>query len=123
VNSNGRITKREFSELFDRALEVAADNAALKLRCPVPRNFEIEMHALTDHPRLLTKDGALESLYIGPDWFYRVIDVSVIGVGSDVCRVFVCVSGHAPAPLNESWNQPPGSGPFKQLLAQEIRAL
>jgi hypothetical protein len=117
------MTRQEFRKLFDQALDLAADNAAQKLKRPVSRNFEIEMHGPSDHSQLLSEDEAFKSLYLGPDRFYRVVDVSVIGVGNDVCRVFVRVSGHVPASLRETWNQPPGSGPFKQLLAQEIRAL
>jgi hypothetical protein len=78
------VTKQEFRILFDDALEVAADNAAERIRRPLPRNFEIEMHGLADHSRLLTTDQAFELLYLGQDRFYRIIDISVIAVGKDV---------------------------------------
>jgi hypothetical protein len=68
----------------------------------------------------MEKDEAFEAVYLGADRFYRIIDVSVIRVSKDVSTVFMCISGHNPGPLNETWNQPPGSGPFKQLLATRV---
>jgi hypothetical protein len=70
---------------------------------------------------LLKKDDAFEKIYLGPDRFYRIIDVAVRRVSEDVCTVFVGISGHAPGPLNQTWNQPPGSGPFKQVLADVVK--
>lgn len=116
------MTKAHFRALFEHALAVAADNAAKKLGRPVPRSFEIEMSGRTD-PLILSQDDALELPYISSDCFYRIIDVSVVGISTDFCRVCICISGHHPGPLNETWNQPPGSGPFKKLLADEIKAL
>jgi hypothetical protein len=86
----------------------------------VPRSFEIEMHGVGPHRKIMEKNEAFEAVYLGPDPFYRIIDVSVIRVSKDVSTVFMRISGHNPGPLNETWNQPPGSGPFKQLLAARL---
>jgi hypothetical protein len=115
------MTKEEFKALFDQALEVAAENAEGKLGHSVPRRFEIEMHGLAPQPRILKKDDALEEIYLGPDRFYRIIDLSVRRVSKDVCTVFVGISGHTPGSFNQTWNQPSGSGPFKQVLAGEVK--
>src|SRR5438270_9564846 len=60
------MTKEEFKALFDHALEVAAENAERKLGRSVPHRFEIEMHGLTPHSRVLRKDEAFEEIYLGP---------------------------------------------------------
>ena len=114
------MSKEQFETLFDRALETAAEEAAQRLQRPVPRRFEIEMHGLGEHSQLISKDGALDLLYLGPDLFYRIIDISVISVSDNVVRIFLCVSGHQPGSFEETWNQPPGTGPFKQLHPQHI---
>jgi hypothetical protein len=114
------MTKEEFRLLFERALEIAAENAERQVGGPVPRSFEIEMHGVGPHPKIMKKDDTFEAIYLGPDRFYRIIDVSVTRVSKEVSTVFICISGHNAGPLNETWNQPPGSGPFKQLLATEV---
>lgn len=115
------MSKEEFKTLFEHALEVAAQNAEKKLGHPVPRRFEIETHGLAPQPRVLKKDDACEEIYLGPDRFYRIIDISVCCVSKDVSTVYMVVSGHPPGALNQTWNQPPGNGPFKQVLADEVK--
>jgi hypothetical protein len=55
--------------------------------------------------------------------FNPIIDVAVIKVSHDEVTVFVRPSGYAPRSFEETWNDPPGSGPFKQLLAGKIELL
>lgn len=89
----------------------------------MPRTFEIEMHGLVPRSSVLTKEDVLEAIYLGPARFYRIIDVAVCQVGKDFCTVFLTVSGHEPGTFSQTWNQPPGSGPFKQVLSDEIKVL
>jgi hypothetical protein len=117
------MSREEFKILFDQALEAAAQNAEKKLGRPVPRQFEIELHGLAPHSRILARDLAFEQVYINPNQFYRVIDVSLRRVSKDMSTVCMVISGHTPGPLSQTWNQPPGSGPFKQVLANEVEAI
>ncbi len=114
------MTEEEFRLLFERALEIATENAEKQMGWLVPRSFGIEMLGVGPHPKTMKKDDAFEAIYLGPDRFYRIIDVSVFRVSKDVSTVFIRISGHSPGSLNETWNQPPGSGPFKQLLATKV---
>ena len=114
------MNKEEFRLIFEQALEMAAQNADAKLGHPVPRRFEVEMHGLAPHPRILGKDQAFEEIYLGPDRFYRIIDIAVRRVRADTCTVYMRISGHVPGLLEQTWNRPPGSGPFKQILAKNI---
>jgi hypothetical protein len=69
----------------------------------------------------LEVNQATDALYLGEDLFYRIIDIAVIEVHSQVTLLFVRASGHAPTVFEHTWNDPPGSGPFKQLLAKTIK--
>ena len=114
------MTKEEFCALLLRALEIAIQRAEQRLGRPVPRRIEIQFHGLAPHSRTMTPDDALEALYLGPDTFFRIVDVAVLQVLQDRCVVFMRVSGHRPAALSETWNEPAGSGPFKQLDSVRI---
>jgi len=116
------MSKEEFRTLFEHALEVAAQNAEKKLGRPVPRQFEIEMHSLAPKKRILKKEEVLDEIFLGSSRFYRIIDISVCRVSKDVSTVYMVVSGHAPGTLNQTWNRPPGNGPFKQVLADKVKA-
>jgi len=122
-NSLKAMSKEEFKTLFEHALETAARNAEKELGRAVPRQFEIEMGGLAPHSRIMSKEAILEEIYLGPDQFYRIIDISVCRVSKDVSTVYMVVSGHTPGPLNRTWNQPSGSGPFKQVLADKVELI
>lgn len=114
------MTRDAFKILFWSALETAADNAARILGRAVPRVFEIEMHGLAPAPRTLTVDQAFDEIYLEPERFYRVIDLAVLRVSGEVTTIFMRVSGHPPDTFEKTWNQPAGTGPFKQLLPDKI---
>lgn len=114
------MTRDAFKLLFRSALETAAGNADKKLGRAVPRAFEIEMHGLAPAARRLTVDQAFNEIYLGPDRFYRVIDLAVLRVTGEVTTIFMRVSGHPPDTFERTWNQPAGTGPFKQLLSDKI---
>ena len=115
------MNKEEFRNLFEHALEVAAQNAEKKLGHPVPRQFEIEMHSLSPRTRILKREEVLDEIYLGPDLFFRIIDISVCRVSEDISTIYIVVSGRTPGTLDQTWNQPPGSGPFKQVLADDVK--
>jgi hypothetical protein len=70
---------------------------------------------------LLDPASAIDALYLGEDRFYLVIDVAVIGVGSSWTTIFTRTSGHTPGPWEKTLNDPPGRGPFKQLITVQLR--
>ncbi len=115
------MNKQAFKRLFEEALETAARNADAHLGQEAPRAFRIRLGS----PRsgdLLPPDAALDRLYLGEDRFYAIIDVAVIAVDKQWTTVLLRPSGHAPARFEQTWNNPPGSGPFKQLISAEIAA-
>ena len=118
-SSKNVMCKEEQKVIFEHALEVAVKNAETKLGRSVPHRFEIEIQG--SPTKVLQKDEAFDAIYLGPDRFYRIIDLAVIRVSKDTSTVFMCVSGHNPGTWDQTWNQPTGCGPFKQILANEIK--
>lgn len=114
------MTLAEFNELFRQALEQAAKNAETRLSRAVPRDFTVHVYGAGYSGTTMSPEQASERLYLGPNRFYRIIDVAVTGVSGDRCTAFVRASGHQPSSFEDTWNEPPGSGPFKQLLAEKI---
>lgn len=117
----GFMTRNEFARLFEVALEEAARNAEKALSRDIPRVFKIRLHAAGLSGELLNVSSALEALYLGEDKFFRIIDLMVIEVNSTQSIVFVRPSSHTPSSFHDTWNDPPGMGPFKQIIAEKIK--
>jgi hypothetical protein len=114
------VTKADFYELFLKALGRAAENAEGELNRPISRNFKIELHGLGHSGVLFKPDDAVDVIYLGPDQFFRTIDVVVTEVTPTSTTAFVRISGHTPCEFGKTWN-PEDLGPFKQLIAMNIR--
>jgi hypothetical protein len=114
------MTKDEFRKLFDHALATAIANAEQRLQHAIPANVQIMLHGAEHRGDLLSPSEAAEALYLGEDIFYVVIDVMVIAFSAQSTQVFMAASGHEPRSFDQTWNDPPGSGPFKQVMAKEI---
>ena len=115
------MTRDEFADAFRSAIMDSIGLARKNTGGRVPERFKIEFHGFGQNGKTLEIDEALELLYVGPDRYLKVIDVSVVRIMPSYCVVFVRPSGHAPGPFQDTWNQPPGSGPFKQLICESIQ--
>jgi hypothetical protein len=112
------VSRKEFRQLFERALQLAAQNA--EQRSPgVPRAFLIELHGAQSPGLVMSVDEAFDRLYLGDDRFYRIIDVMVKEVRPRESVVFVRASDHPPAEFDKTWD-PSALGPFKQLVAEHV---
>lgn len=117
------LAKSEFKDLFDAALETAILSAEQRLKRKLARNILVLLHGAGHPGDLMSSAEALDALYLGTSEFYRIIDVAVIEVGQQHTKIFVRASSHHPTPFEQTWNDPPGSGPFKQLEAKDIKVL
>lgn len=114
--------KEKFAELFRAGLEEAAKVAEANNNTTVPRNFECEFYGCGFDGDILSVDEALEFLYLGENEFYVVIDLAILKATSTTTTVFVRVSGHYPVQLfEETWNEPNGFGPFKQIISLQFQ--
>lgn len=114
------MTRDEFGRYYVRALDVAAVAAEKKLGHPIPRVFRVELHAPGFLGQVVAAEAALDAIFLGVDRFYKIIDVAVKEFSSIDALVFVRVSGHEPVEWAKTWN-PDDLGPFKQILANDIR--
>ena len=111
------MNKADFGQLFQKALEQAAINVETEYNVKVLRNFMIVFHGFGHSGDIISVGEALDSLYLGDNRFVYVIDVAVTEANSTVTNVFVRASGHTPvATIEETRNDPPGNGPFKQAM-------
>lgn len=110
--------RAEFARLFVAALHEAARVAEAATGRALPRRFQIELHGAGHLGDPVDQEEAVRALYLGPDRFYRIVDVGVLANAPEAeaagfARAWVRVSGHPPSSYNRTWNQPAGSGPFK----------
>lgn len=112
--------KQEFKKLFLKPLNEAAFHAEQRFSRQISRSFEIELHGAGYMGARITPEEAADVLFIDNEHFYRVIDVSVIEIHATKTCVFVRVSAHKPGAFAETWNQPLGMGPFKQIHAKQV---
>jgi len=115
------MSRREFELLFRRKLDEARELAEAKLGRPLPRNLGVLRGSPKSDGRRISVEEAMSELFLSETEFYRIIDVAVVEVSATTTWVWARESGHRPAAFEATWNQPPGSGPFKQLITEQIR--
>lgn len=113
----------DFGLLFTEKLNEAARLAESSLGKPIPRTFVILRESPKSDGRRISVDQAVSELFVSDEKFYRIIDLAVVEVSPTTTCVWVRESGHGPCSFEQTWNQPPGSGPFKQLISGEIRVV
>lgn len=111
----------EFRILFVEKLNEAARIAEASLGSPISRNFIILRDSPKSDGRRISVDQAASELFVTNEKFFRIIDLAVVEVSPTTTTVWARESGHAPGSFDNTWNQPPGSGPFKQLISADIR--
>jgi len=107
--------RQAFEDRFLAAVDAAVSGATGVLK---PKRVTIELHGRGYGGVAMAVDRAAKILYLGPETFYRIIDLGLLDANEDEAKVFVRASGHAPGPWSATWD-PNGSGPFKQLGRRE----
>ena len=114
------MTRAEFSALFRFQLDLAVEAAEARLGHPFARCYEILRGSADRDGRRITIDDALEELWISPDRFHRIIDLAVADYSPAMTWIWVREAGYAPSTFEETWNDPPGAGPFKTLVFSDL---
>ena len=118
------MNREAFKHLFETALEKAAQIAETEHHLTVPRDFVIEYPGWGSPPELIDVDMAVELMFTDENSLPRLVDVAITAVSPKRACAFVCVSGYPPvASFEKTYNTPPGSGPFKQIIAFKIAQL
>ena len=114
--------KDDFKNLFKTSVEIAIVNAEAKLGIRLSRNIKILISGWEPLSPTLTLDEAFEEIFISESSFFRIIDLGVIRFSNNSVSVAVRHSDHKPSEFEDTWNQPFGSGPFKQIIFEEIES-
>lgn len=114
------VTKDAFRKLFESIIENAAKNAELIFKIHVPRTIHIEIIGAGRPRRILPPDVAVDELFINESKFWGAIDVCVTEINTtyQFSIITLTVSGYEPRPFEDTWNTPPGNGPFKQVVCE-----
>jgi hypothetical protein len=111
--------KDKFKQLFEAAIETVVRDKEKRSNTTISRDIQIELQGLGYSGDTLDVDTVVNILFLGENTFYRIIDVAFLRATPQKATVFVRVSGHSPTSLEETWNDPPGSGPFKPMVYTE----
>jgi hypothetical protein len=103
--------KSDFALLFHEAVRRALQQVELALRGVEP---VVVFHGKPNPPSPIKVDEALDLLWLSPDRFYRVIDVSAFAREDELPLLFVRPSGHKPVAYSETWD-PSDLGPFNAI--------
>lgn len=102
--------KDSFATLFETAISRSFELAGL----PQPSNSPVQFHGRSNSKPTLSQAEALDLLWLSPDRFSVVIDVSVILDDANLPQLFVRPSDHEPVPFTATW-APDDLGPFKAM--------
>jgi len=112
----------KFKDLFLSALEDAAKNAEDKFSITLPRNYLIEFHGLGRSGDLVSVETAADTLYLGEDVFFPLVDIAAKEMVQGITIIFLRISGYRPVKgIDNTWNEPDGSGPFNQIFIAKFK--
>jgi len=105
----------DLRKLFEEAVERTLIMAQELVEEELPINFSFLLASSTEANRLEDIEGILTTLYQSGA-FPRIVDLSVCGIRENETVLWVRPSAHPlTSDLEQTWNQPPGAGPFKAL--------
>jgi len=116
------MTRQEFHALYLNALEQTTRAAELQFGRSLSRHFGVLRDSPREDGRRVTPDEAFDEIWLGEDRYYCIVDVVVVEASPSKTWLWIRESGHPPEAYEKTWNQPPGSGPFKTMLPMEIRS-
>ena len=104
----------DFERAFANQIRLALEEAENRLSVALPRSVAVELHGAGHEGTVLSVEDAARALFLGPNRFFRIIDLGVLAIEPEFTCVFVRASAHTPGPWHETWD-PKRAGPFKQL--------
>lgn len=107
------MNRSDFKSLFEQAISEAIDKTQKRVNKTISSNVMIEIHGAGHTGDIVSIDQAFDSIYLGDELYWRIIDVTAKSSDANQTIVFVRVSGHKPTSFEETYNAPKGYGPFK----------
>lgn len=109
------LTQETFRDLLLECIRITMDTAQKDIADSLPEKLSLELAAFGQVGKITALDEVLSFLYV-QGTFPRVIDVAVKGITKDATLIWIRPSAHPYVnDIRETWNQPPGTGPFKSI--------
>jgi hypothetical protein len=109
------ITREVLYDLLFRCIHISLETAQREVAEPLPEQLRLELPAFGQAGREASLEEVLAALYIDGT-FPRVVDVAIRGIINKRTIIWIRPSGHAyVSDITDTWNQPPGTGPFKSI--------
>lgn len=113
------MNQTEFKELFRNKVYEAIAAAPELEKNAAGKEWRFEVHGGGQQGQVFDFDAALDVIFIDDSRFYPTIDIGLRHVSNDTALFFLGVSGREPVPFGETWNHPPGGGPFKVVVSSD----
>lgn len=120
---NVEVSKAQFRELFDAALQEAVDRAEAYHRITLPKDYIVELHGAGSRGEKMSISAAVDRLYISATLFWLAIDVAAIRIEGNQTVIFVRASGHDPGTWHETFYYDEGRGPFQTMVPMSIKTI
>jgi hypothetical protein len=114
------MSKEEFSKRFRAELDEAARQTEERLGGRVQRTYRVAYLGPKNRP-LIEFEDAVDKLFANAPLFPAFIDIGVTELRDDATVVWVSPSGRPPTTWDNDWNVPQGRGPFKFLIAENVK--
>ena len=109
------LTKEAFRDLLLKCIRTAIERAQKDIADPLPEQWSLELAAFGQAGKITPLEEVLSFLHVHGT-FPRIVDVGVRGVTKDTTLIWIRPSAHPYiSDMQETWNPPPGTGPFKSI--------
>ena len=85
-----------------------------------PKGCAYELSLQTPLASPISVNDAASHLYVNAHKFHKVINVGLFAVTQGCLRFVVVKTGFQPVVWDQTWNQPAGWGPFKEIIFDSI---
>ncbi|HEY6202405.1 MAG TPA: hypothetical protein VI056_05125 [Candidatus Limnocylindria bacterium] len=94
-----QVNREEFKAYFNDALNVATAHAEkhFRVRVNIPKHQSVELHGAGHDGGRIAPDVAADALYLGPERFYKLIDVLIKWIEGDTAVRSLCSPASSPA--------------------------
>ena len=109
------LERTNFERLFLKGIQRAIDDAQHYISDPLPGQVCFELANFGQSRKTLSFDEIVPFLY-KDGYFPQIVDIAVKGIRNEQTLIWVRASDHPfVRDLAQTWNTPPGMGPFKSI--------
>jgi hypothetical protein len=109
------ITREMLRDLLFRCIDMTLKSVQREVTEPLPQQLCFELAAFGQAGREISLEEVLSFIYVNGT-FPRIIDVAIRGTTEKCTLIWIRPSSHAYVNnIADTWNQPPGMGPFKSI--------